>query len=260
MPLPTRSLHAPDGLLAKSRLRREADRSMLPPVTPESDPSQPRHETLYRHLREQLASGALRPGQALSLRQLAEQLDASITPVRDAVWRLATERALDISPTRRIRVPVLGPRDIEELMHARALLEPEAAVRGLDAITPELVARLRVHDAGLNAALKGGDVEAYMAHNHGFHFTLYRAGRSDVLVPLIESLWVRFGPSMRHAFGDAVSRQGAAPGGADTGSTDTHARAIAAVVARDAAALAQAIRDDIGEGEAYLKHGLAARR
>jgi DNA-binding GntR family transcriptional regulator len=212
---------------------------------------QPLHEEIYATLRERLASGALKPGESLSLRKLAQDLDASITPVRDAVWRLATERALEFGPTRRISVPVLDAAELSELMAARKLLEPEAARRGLAVLSPGLTDQLRRHDAALNAALGSGDVAGYMAGNHGFHFTLYRAGGAGVLVPLIESLWVRFGPFMRHAFADAAARSTGEP------QADTHARILAAVEARDADALAAAVHDDIAEGEEFLRHGLS---
>lgn len=211
----------------------------------------PLHEDHYRHLRAQLASGALRPGEALSLRKLAEQFGGSITPVRDAVWRLATERALVISPTRRISVPVIDRAELGELMAARRALEPAAAVRGLEAGAPELADVMAGHDRALNRALESGDVAAYMAANHAFHFALYRAGGGSVLVPLIETVWVRFGPFMRHAFQDAARQTGGT-------ATDTHARMIAAVTAGDAAALASAVAEDIEEGAAFLNHGLEA--
>ena len=211
----------------------------------------PLHEDHYRHLRAMLASGALRPGEALSLRKLAEQFGGSITPVRDAVWRLATERALVISPTRRISVPVIGQSELDELMAARRVLEPEAAVRGLGAGDPQLAAVMRGHDLTLNRALETGDIAGYMAANHAFHFALYRAGCGSVLVPLIETVWVRVGPFMRHAFQDAARQSGGA-------GTDTHARMVAAVLAGDAAALASAVQDDINEGAAFLNHGLEA--
>jgi DNA-binding GntR family transcriptional regulator len=217
------------------------------------DARMPLHEEIYRTLRERLASGALRPGEALSLRRLAADLGGSITPVRDAVWRLAAEHALEFGPTRRITVPVIGSGELAELMAARRLLEPEAAVQGLAGMTPERIGQLRRHEASLMAALQSGDIAGYMAANHGFHFTLYRAGGAGVLVPLIESLWVRFGPFMRHAFADAVAASSSAEPAADT-----HTRILAAVEAGDAAALAQAVRDDVLEGEAFLRHGLAA--
>ena len=36
--------------------------------------------------------------------------------------------------------------------------------------------------------------------NQRFHFALYRAAQSDMLMPLIESLWLQAGPTMYFSF------------------------------------------------------------
>ena len=54
--------------------------------------------------------------------------------------------------------------------------------------------------AGL-AQLAAGEVERYLQLNQLFHLTLYRAGQPQVLIPLIESLWLQFGPFMRATIG-----------------------------------------------------------
>ena len=102
----------------------------------EADARAPLHEAIYQALRARLATGAFAPGESLSLRSLASELGGSVTPVRDAVWRLTAEHALAIGPTRRISVPEMDRDGIAELMRARALLEPEAAARALPFIIP----------------------------------------------------------------------------------------------------------------------------
>ncbi|WP_240006188.1 GntR family transcriptional regulator [Pseudaquidulcibacter saccharophilus] len=205
----------------------------------------PLHEAIYKKLRLLLETGALAPGQALSLRNLAHSFEGSVTPVRDAVWRLAAEGALYIGPTRRISVPTLSRNQVRELMRVRALLEPEAAILALDNITPEIISQMRAYDAELNKAAMEGNVQEYMANNHAFHFTLYAASNSDVLIPLIESIWVRFGPYMRHAYPDVAGMEGV---------EDHHAQALDALEKRDAIALKRAIKADIGDGEQFLLH------
>lgn len=205
----------------------------------------PLHEEIYKKLRFALETGALYPGQALSLRNLAQNFEGSVTPVRDAVWRLAAEGALYIGPTRRISVPTLTRIKVRELMRVRTLLEPEAAVQALENITPEVIDKMRRCDDELNSAAQKGDVEGYMSSNHAFHFALYNASNSDVLIPLIESIWVRFGPYMRHAYPNFVGMEDV---------EDHHAEALDAIKARDAIALKRAIKADIADGEKFLLH------
>lgn len=217
----------------------------MPEVIEDVENKPPLHEAIYKKLRLLLETGALAPGQALSLRNLAQSFEGSVTPVRDAVWRLAAEGALYIGPTRRISVPTLSRNQVRELMRVRALLEPEAAILALDNITPEIISQMRSYDAELNKAAMEGNVGEYMANNHAFHFALYGASNSDVLLPLIESIWVRFGPYMRHAYPDVAGMEGV---------EDHHAQALEALERRDAIALKRAIKSDIGDGEQFLLH------
>ena len=88
-----------------------------------------------------------------------------------------------------------------------------------------------------------------MQENYQFHFTLYRAGASEVLVPLLESVWMQFGPFMRSVFkmeekSDIV---------------DKHQMTLEAIRRNDAEALGLAIRADIADGVHLLKQTLDDR-
>ena len=214
----------------------------------EYDNREPLHETQYQKLRNLLATGSLAPGQALSLRGLAAQFGGSVTPIRDAVWRLHAEHALFIGPTRRINVPDLGREALRDLFNVRALLEPEAAVLALNNMDDASIEQMIVADRKMNEALKIGDVEAYMSNNHAFHFLLYQKSGSAVLLPMIESLWVRFGPFMRLVYPDVAGMKGA---------EDHHAEAIVAIKNSDETELKRAIISDINDGLTFLEHGLS---
>lgn len=214
-----------------------------PLPTDETETRAPLHEAIYQALRARLATGSFAPGESLSLRSLASELGGSVTPVRDAVWRLTAEHALTIGPTRRITVPEMGRDGISELMRARALLEPEAAARALPFITPCHIAAMLNANAAMNAALRHGDIVGYMASNHAFHFALYRACPSDVIVPMIEGIWVRFGPFMRLMFPNAVN---------EIDLSDRHGDALTAIEAGDEVSLRAAIAADVNDGRAWM--------
>jgi DNA-binding GntR family transcriptional regulator len=215
------------------------DATLDPTNTEEADVRAPLHEGIYQALRARLATGSFAPGESLSLRSLASELGGSVTPVRDAVWRLTAEHALTIGPTRRITVPEMDLEGMVELMRARVLLEPEAAARALPFIKAHHIAAMLNANAAMNTALRQGDIGGYMASNHAFHFALYRACPSDVIVPMIESIWVRFGPFMRLMFPDAVN---------DLDLSDRHGDALLAIEAGDEARLREVIAADVGDG------------
>lgn len=194
--------------------------------------------SVYAELRERLVIGRLEPGQELSTRTLAAELGVSQTPVRDALSRLAADGAVSIRSKRRIRVPHMTQDRFDDLLRCRMMLEPEAAARALPHIDAQRLARLREADAAIDAAIAGGDADAYMRANHAFHFTLYRAQTGGVLLQLIETLWLQFGPFMRYAYDNVAS--------ADL--NDSHQAAIRAIVAGDGEALRAAIARDIADG------------
>ncbi|WP_181706042.1 GntR family transcriptional regulator [Chthonobacter rhizosphaerae] len=200
-------------------------------------------------LREALIIGRIQPGRPVTLRGLAEQLGTSPMPVREAIRGLAAERALDVRENGRIAVPRMTEQRLSEILKARALLEPVAAALALPRLDRKAAARrLQVIDDAVDASLKDGDVEAYMRHNHAFHFAIYEASGSDVFLPLIESVWLRFGPFMRMVYG----RVGTA------GLVDHHKAAVAAIADGNADALSEAIRLDIAEGMDLIRDALVA--
>lgn len=199
-----------------------------------------------RILREALITGRIQPGRPVTLRGLAAEIGVSPMPVREAIHGLAAERALELSPSGRISVPRIDEKRIGEILEARALLEPRAAelaAPAIDAASADALARI---DDDIDLSLSNGDVERYMRLNHDFHFTIYRRSESDVFLPLIESIWLRFGPFMRMIYGRVGT----------TGLVDHHKQAIRAARLRDGAALAEAIRLDIHEGMQLIAEAL----
>jgi DNA-binding GntR family transcriptional regulator len=208
--------------------------------------STPLHDQVYARLRRALVTGRFVPGRAVTLRGLAEELGVSSMPVREALRRLSAERALDVSMTRRVQVPTMSRERFDELMTARQLLEGEAAGRALLHVDKARLADMRTADAAIDRALASGDVEGYMDGNHRFHFLLYTASPSHVLVPLIETLWLQFGPFMRSVYG----RVGTAS------LVDQHERAMDAIERGDEAGLRAAIIADIRDGMTLIGSAL----
>jgi DNA-binding GntR family transcriptional regulator len=197
----------------------------------------PEHETTYRRLREMVMFGVLAPGQKVTIQGIAQALEAGMTPVREAIRRLTAEGALELHENRRVSVPRLGLAQIDELAFARKTLEPQLARMALARMAPAEIDALAATDRQLDAALAEGDVHGYLACNHRFHFALYEAAGAPILLSLTQTLWLRFGPSLR-----VVIESGGAIG------PDRHRDALAALRAGDGAGLATAIEADVVQG------------
>lgn len=208
----------------------------------------PTHEVTYGRLRDMVMFGVLAPGQPVTIQGLIRDLDAGMTPVREAIRRLTAEGALSLQDNRRVTVPRMTPHLFEQLVHARLAIEPKLAELAAPRVTPALITRMAGIDAGIEPAIRAGDVQAYLRLNHAFHFALYQAAGATVLEDITHGLWLRFGPSLRVVLGRYI----------ESGLPDRHAEALEAMRAGDSAALAQAVRDDILQGVEQVRASLGA--
>ena len=219
---------------------------------PETDQDRPApepdillHASVYGELRRRFITGQILPDASLSTRNLATELGVSQTPVREALSRLAAERAVVIRSKRKVVIPPMTTQRFNDLLRCRLLLEPESAALALSAMSRARLTQLKTIDATITDALSAGDVNAYMRGNFDFHFTLYRTHAFETLNQLIEILWLQFGPYMRVVYG----RVGTA------NLVDQHAVALDAIVRGDEAGLRDAISIDIADGMGLIGRG-----
>ena len=146
-------------------------------------------ERAYAMIHNAIATGALAPGDRLRIEELADLLDMSMTPIREALHRLEEVGLAEHTPHRGARVTQLSGGDLAELYEARLALEPLAVERAAAHFRPEAVTSALACLDREAAALGAGDIgEAWRAHTD-FHFTLYRESGSAWLMRLIEPLW-----------------------------------------------------------------------
>ncbi|MEO1191530.1 MAG: GntR family transcriptional regulator [Pseudomonadota bacterium] len=214
---------------------------LAPPVP------QVNRETLRTRVYDSLASalimGRFEPGQALTVRGLAEAFGVSPTPVREALQRLAAAGALSAEPNRFYRVPTITLEKIQDLRRVRAALEGLAAEEAAKLIVRSELQRLERANASMLRAIERQDRKAYLVANERFHFTIYKAAQSETLLQIIHGLWLRVGPALNLLFRDIELVQAL---------DDNHQAALTALAARDGAGARAAIVADIMEAGAFL--------
>lgn len=169
------------------------------PTSAEAPSKRPRGsvpEEVFQRLRRGLMVGAFAPGQVMSLRKLASSFGTSPMPVRDALARLVVINALEATASGSVRVPRLTPKRLKELFAVRELIEGMATELACRNCTPALLANLTAINDELLDAIAKRNLLGCLSSNQRFHFTLYEASRTEVVMPLIESLWLQFGPTM----------------------------------------------------------------
>jgi DNA-binding GntR family transcriptional regulator len=165
-------------------------------------PRETLHDRVYAELRRSLIHGAFATGETLRIQELAEKLQTSTMPVREALARLVSEQALEALPNRSVRVPVISRERLEDLARARAMIEGQIVALALPNLSAADFARLRQLAGECEAAFQSDDADRARITselNHAFHYTIYRAARSAVLIPIIESLWLQSGPYVQAA-------------------------------------------------------------
>ena len=211
-------------------------------------------DRVYAELRRALIGGRFAPAQVLTIRTLADALMTSTMPVREAIGRLITEQALEALPNRTIRVPPATLARLDDLLRARILIEGEAIALAASRMTPQLLAEIRgvmVEWEALRMGVDATSVDREVALNQGFHFAIYRACGSDILMPMIESLWLQSGPCTRAAifvFAEAGERD----------SARYHHAILAALDQGDADAARAALVADISRPFAFLRTRIQA--
>jgi len=203
-------------------------------------------QKVFLQLRADILAGRIGPGESLTIRGLAEGLGVSAMPVREALRRLTSERALEMQDNRRVRIPPMSIERFEELLHARVTLETEAAERALPYIDRERLDRLRRIDRAVEEASRRKDLDQWMELNFQFHSCIYEARPQSALVPLIESLWLQIAPFMRRALMEIEGHY----------VEDRHLEALDAIEARNRIGLRIAIEADIRDGISHIGNQL----
>ena len=200
------------------------------------------HQWVYQLLRNNLLCGRIAPGIPLTIRGLAQILDVSPMPVREALHRLACEGAVEVKNNRRVIVPSMTPEKFRELCDLRILLETHAAEGALPYVNESDIEALEVIDDRIDQAIEINDVDYISLHNQAFHRYLYQVNPHQKSVPLIESLWLQLGPFSRIA----ISRL------EKVYLVDRHIEALEALRQRNLFGLRRAIEADIRDGIASI--------
>jgi DNA-binding GntR family transcriptional regulator len=198
----------------------------------------------YSELRRRILSGELAPGSRLSQYDLANEMNMSITPLREAVRQLASEGWVEMDTHRDVRVSPMSASEARQLLEVRLSLEPSATELAARRRTDrEIIVMKAAADELLPVTRTWGE-EAITAHR-SFHRAIYAASHNDVMIRLLDDLWDK---------SDRYRRIGLElPAGDEPRTIDLnqHHKILELVIAGEAAAAAELAR-------AHILHSLTA--
>ena len=137
-----------------------------------------RTQVVVEAIRERILSGAIKAGEPLRQAALAEELNVSRIPVREALLQLEAEGLVRFEPHKGATATELNLEQIDELFELRAMLEADLLARSVPLLTDDDLALAETILVELEAALKHEDAaDRWSALNSRFHMGLYKVDR-----------------------------------------------------------------------------------
>lgn len=196
-------------------------------------------ERIRARLEQQIQSGQLSPGMAIDEKALAASFHASRTPVREALLLLSAHGLVEIVPRAGIYVRKLRASELVAMMEALGELEGVLARLAARRIAPLQRQELQSALEGTARCARANDATGYQQANAALHEVIYLASGNPFIVEQARAVRLRIAAYRGKLFEK--------PGRLDASQRE-HARVVAAVLAGDADAAADAMRDHISIG------------
>lgn len=144
---------------------------------------------VHRALRQAIIAGELAPGSLHSVAKLAERLQVSRSPVREALISLADQGMVAFERNRGVRILQTTAHDLEEVFSLRLLLEVPATFRAAQIMTPPDIERLRDALGDRDQFLGAPTTQEHQEWDSGFHRAILETAGNRRLVSIVDNLW-----------------------------------------------------------------------
>jgi DNA-binding GntR family transcriptional regulator len=139
-------------------------------------------------IRDAILVGTLVPGTLYSVRNLANMLNVSRTPVREALLDLAGDGLVRFERNRGVRVLESSVHDLQEIFTLRLLLEVPATYRAVEQSDERLARDLRRILERMEKAAANDDEHAFMAADRKFHSLILEGSGNKRLAAYVDQL------------------------------------------------------------------------
>jgi DNA-binding GntR family transcriptional regulator len=201
-----------------------------------------KEEQVADFLREGIISGMFERGSRLKQAEIAERLQLSITPVREALKLLEAEGYITGNSYRGACVAPFDASASEEVLELRLQLESRLIRGTLEHVTSQDIAELQIMNSEFGRAFALGDRAAARGINYRFHRRLYSIAAMPQTLHFVQILWARYPFDLINA----VEGRG-------QHATAEHDEIMRALVSGDLPAAMLAMRKHIESGYSALK-------
>jgi DNA-binding GntR family transcriptional regulator len=206
---------------------------------------------VYNEIRNALINGQYEPGERLIIGELAQEMGVSITPVREAIFRLISEQGLEMQAATAVYVPYVNSEKLREIQQIRFHLEGMGAAEAAQHISRKQLDNLIALQRDF-ISCTSTDPKRASYLNRKFHFAILEASNKPILRATVESFWVITGPILK-VFHVKTA-------GLDYSQNEhRHEAVIEALEARDSEAARNAIQADLVWGGKIMIDWLVER-
>jgi DNA-binding GntR family transcriptional regulator len=159
-----------------------------------------KQQRAYAELRERILSGAYSPGFRLVIDSLAEELEVSTLPIREAIRRLEAEGLVVFRPNAGAQVAPADPGLFEEMVMSQALLEGYATSLAAPLLTEEDFQELEQFNRRMMDCMDRIDGLGFGRANREFHLYIYERCPNTYIVELLKDTERRLDAIRRTVF------------------------------------------------------------
>jgi DNA-binding GntR family transcriptional regulator len=150
--------------------------------------------SIQARIAEDIIGGVYPPGTRLDERTLAEKLEVSRTPIREALRQLAARGLVHFAPMRGAFVAEISLQEIADLMNADCELEALCARLAAESMTAMEKADLEYLLAETKRLAQDGEIEAYLEANARFHQHILNGCHNSALTRMVSDVRERLSP------------------------------------------------------------------
>jgi DNA-binding GntR family transcriptional regulator len=140
------------------------------------------------HLRKSIFDGKILPGERLIENEIANQLDVSRTPTREAFRILASQGLVEMTSNKGVRVTLFTKAELTDLFEMRHLLERYCLQKFVHSSTQDEIQELAALLQKMAQAVAEKDNLAYLRHSVDFHAYYVEKCRNKRLISIFEIL------------------------------------------------------------------------
>ena len=139
------------------------------------------NQKVYRVLKESIVKGFLEPGTKLLENRIAEEMQVSRTPVREAMQKLVAEGFVKTTPNQTMAVTEVSPEDVKEVLQIRGVLEGLAARIAAKKINRREIDELENVVAQMSLYVSKENLSSYCRVDDEFH---------DLILNICGNKWI----------------------------------------------------------------------